>query len=58
MKQHDLAFKGFYAGENYWERLDKCMETFDALIALIPDEIKNKGAPQYSEDYIVLEVND
>ena len=34
------------------------MENFDALIASIPDEIKNRGAPQYSKDYIVLEVDD
>ena len=52
MKQHDMAFKGFYAELNYWDRLDKCIENFDSLIASIPNKIKNRGAPQYSEDYI------
>ena len=58
MKQHDLAFKGFYAELNYWDRLDKCIENFDSLITSIPDEVKNRGAPQYYEDYIFLEVDD
>ena len=58
MKQHDSSFKGFYAKLNYRDRLDKCIENFDSLIDSILDEVKNRGAPQYSEDYIVLEVDD
>ena len=58
MKQHDPNFKGFYAELSYWDRLDKCIENYDSLITSIPDEIKNKEAPQYFEDYIVMEVDD
>ena len=58
MKLHDLTFKGFYAKESFWKKFDKCIENFDTLIASVPDEIRKRGAPQYSEDYIVLEVDD
>ena len=58
MKQHDPNFKGFYAKLSYWDRLDKCIANFDSLISSILDEVKNKGAPQYFEDYIDLEVDD
>ena len=58
MKQHDSSFKGFYVELNYWDRLDKCIENFYSLIASVLDEVKNRGAPQYSKDYIVLEVDD
>ena len=58
MKLHEPAFKGFYAEKNYWEKLDKCIENFDTLMAAIPDEIKNRGSLQYFEDYIILEVGD
>ena len=58
MKLHDPSFKGFYVEMNYWEKFEKCIENFDSLIALVPDEVMNRGAPQYSKDYIVLEVDD
>ena len=58
MKQHDPSFKGFYAKLNYWEKLDKCIENFDSLIASVPNEVKSRGVPQYSKDHIVLEVED
>ena len=58
MKKHDQNLKGFYVELSYWDRLDKCISNFDSLIYSIPDEIKNRGAPQYSEDYIVMDVDD
>ena len=58
MKQHDQNFKGFYAELSYWDRLDRCISNFDSLISSIPDEIKNRGAPQYSKDYISIDVDD
>ena len=58
MKLHDPSLKGFYVEMNYWEKFDKCIEKFDSLIASIPDQVRNRGAPQYSKDYIVLELDD
>ena len=58
MKQHDHNFKGFYAELSYWDRLDRCISNFDSLISSTPDEIKNRGAPQYFEDYISIDVDD
>ena len=58
MKQHDPVFKGFYPEENYCDKLNKCIENFDALVASIPNKVKKRGAPSYSKDYIVVEVDD
>ena len=58
MKQHDPSFKGFYVELNYWEKFDRCIEIFDSLISSVSNEVKNRGVPQYSKDYIVLEVDD
>ena len=58
MKQHDQNFNGFYADLSYWDRLDKCISNFDSLISSIPDEVKNRGAPQYSEDFISIDMGD
>ena len=58
MKLHDPSFKGFYAKINYWEKFDKCIENFDSLIASVPNEVKNRGVPQYSKDFFILEVDD
>ena len=57
-KKHDPNFKGFYVELSYWDRLDRCISNFDSLISSILDEINNKGAPQYSKDYISIDVDD
>ena len=58
MKLHDPSFKVFSVEMNYWEKFDKCIENFDSLIASVPNEVRNRGAPQYFKDYIVLKVDD
>ena len=46
MKLHDPSFKEFCVEMNYWEKFDKCIENFYSLIASVPNEVKNMGAPQ------------
>ena len=36
MKQHDLAFKDFYPKENYWDRLNQCIENFNEIATQVP----------------------
>ena len=51
-------FKRFYVELSYWDRIDKFISNFDSLIASIPDEIKNRGTPQHSEDYISIDIDE
>ena len=58
MKDYDPSFKGFYLEENYWEKFDKCIENFDAIVASVLEEVKNRAAPWFLDENIVLEVDD
>ena len=40
MKKIDPSFKQFYLKEEYWSKLDKCVEKFDKISAEVPKEIK------------------
>lgn len=58
MRKIDSSFKGFYPNEEYWVRLDKCVENFDELVPQVPKAISKKIDPDYSNDEYIVEISD
>lgn len=57
MGKADPCFEGFYPDEEYWVRLDKCVDNFDELVAEVPEAIRKKIDPEYVYDEYIVEVS-